>query len=183
MKNYIRSTIAITFSMIAIVGSFACRKPAQVEKGKLVTMNYTLTVDNNVVDSSIGKKPMSFVEGSEQIIPGLDEQIMGMKVGDKKHVIVPPEKGYGPLNPNALQKVPLTAFRDTKGLKPGMMITGNNGRRPIQAKVVSIDKKEVTLDMNHPLAGKTLNFDIEIVAIDAAPTQTQMPASAPPPQK
>ena len=183
MKNQIRSTAAVAVSIIAIAATFGCRKPAQVVKGELVTMNYTLTVDDKVLDSSIGKKPMSFVAGSGQIIPGLDEQLTGMKIGEKKHVTLSPEKGYGEINPKALQKVPLKAFGDTKGLKPGMTITGSNGGRPVQAKVVSIDKKEVTLDMNHPLAGKTLNFDIEIVAIADAPAQTQMPASAPPPQK
>src|SRR4051812_21484363 len=157
MKNQIRTT-TLVLSIVAIAISFGCRKPAQVEKGKLVTMNYTLTVDNKVVDSSFGKKPMSFVAGSGQIIPGLDEQLIGMKIGEKKRVVVSPEKGYGLLNPNALQKVPLTAFRDTKNLKPGMAITGNNNGRPVQAKVVSVDKKTVTLDTNHPLAGKTLTF-------------------------
>jgi FKBP-type peptidyl-prolyl cis-trans isomerase SlyD len=179
MKNQFRFTAALAFAFVAVLASFGCRKPAVVEKGKLVSMNYTLVVDSNVVDSSIGKQPLSFVSGSGQIIPGLDEQLLGMKVGEKKLVIVAPEKGYGQIDPNARQKVPLKAFKDAKNLKPGMVITGNNGGHPVQARVIAVDKKDVTLDTNHPLAGKTLTFNIEIVSIGAAPEPTPLSAPAP----
>jgi FKBP-type peptidyl-prolyl cis-trans isomerase SlyD len=161
-------------SIAAILAIFGC-KPSTVQKGKLVTMNYTLFVDSAVVDSSVGKKPLTFIEGSGQIIPGLDEQLTGLKIGDKKHVVVPPEKGYGAVNPRAVQKVPLSAFGNTKGLKPGMMVGGTSQGRRVQAKVVSIAKDTITLDMNPPLAGKTLTFDIEIMDITKAPQTATQP--------
>jgi FKBP-type peptidyl-prolyl cis-trans isomerase SlyD len=103
----------------------------------------------------------------------------GMKVGEKKQVVVAPAQGYGEINPNALQKVPRSVFKNTKGLKPGMMVTGSDGQRRAQAKVVKIDKKEVTLDTNHPLAGKTLTFDVEVTAISDAPAAPTAPGPAP----
>lgn len=174
--KHTKAQFVVAAGLVAgIIGLFGC-KPTMVSKGNLVSLNYTLIVDSNVVDTSTGRKPLEFVQGSGQIIPGLDEALLGMKVGEKKHVVISPEKGYGLQNPKAIQQVPLSAFGDTKGLKPGMMVHGSNQGHPVQAKVVSIDKKTITLDMNHPLAGKTLNFDIEIVAIDKAPKASTVPS-------
>jgi FKBP-type peptidyl-prolyl cis-trans isomerase SlyD len=178
MKNnhgsYRRILSLSVFSFLVILGC----KPAQVENGKEVKMNYTLTVEGNILDTSEGKEPLRFVSGSGQIIPGLDEQLVGLKAGEKKSVVVPPEKGYGLVNPNAQQKVPVSVFGNKKDLKVGMIVNGrsNNGQ-PVQAKVLKIGPKEILLDFNHPLAGKTLNFDVEIVSIAKAPkTPDTLPA-------
>ena len=134
----------------------------------MVKINYTLTVDGAVVDTSTGKEPLSFIQGNKMIIPGLEEALAGLKKGDKKQVTVSPEKGYGVLNAAAQQKVPLKSFNDTKSLKVGMMVRGINANSPMQAKVLAITKKNVTLDFNHPLAGKTLNFDVEVMNVESA---------------
>ncbi len=131
-------------------------------------MHYTLTVDGKIVDSSVGKSPLLYTQGAKQIIPGLEEKLAGLKAGDKTQVRVSPEKGYGKMNPEAVQRVPRAALKDIKGLKVGSVVTGQSGNRPVQAKVRAIAKETVTLDMNHPLAGKTLNFDVEIVAVKPA---------------
>ncbi|MBV9079909.1 MAG: peptidylprolyl isomerase [Elusimicrobia bacterium] len=133
--------------------------------GAEVKIHYTLSVDGKTVDSSRNSAPLSFVCGTGQIIPGLEEQLKGLHVGDKKSVTVPPEKAYGPVRPEAVQKVPMKNFKGGGELKVGSTVTAQRGGRTIQAKVVAVDKKEVTLDLNHPLAGKTLNFDIEVVSI------------------
>jgi FKBP-type peptidyl-prolyl cis-trans isomerase SlyD len=151
----------------------ACKKSNVVADGKTVKINYTLKVDNQVMDSSANRGPMPYVQGQHHIIPGLEEEMVGMKVGEKKHVTVAPEKGYGQLDPNAKQKIPKKAFGNTKGLKPGMMVTGSNGGRPIQAKVLEIGKDDITLDFNHPLAGKTLEFDVEVVSVEDTPAGTE----------
>ncbi len=135
------------------------------KSGSNVSMNYTLKVDGKVVDTSEGHEPLVFVLGSGQIIPGLDEQLVGMKKGDKKHVVVSPDKGYGELDEKAVQKVPRTAFQGMKDMKVGDVVTGRTEDQEIHARVASIGKDEVTLDFNHPLAGKTLEFDVEIVSV------------------
>ncbi|MBI4057508.1 MAG: peptidylprolyl isomerase [Elusimicrobia bacterium] len=136
-----------------------------VQKGSTVKINYTLTVDGQVVDSSTGREPLAYVQGSGQIIPGLEEQVQGMKTGDKKKLTVTPEKGYGPINPQAQQKIPRQKFQGQKDLKVGSVVQGEMGDRQFQAVIAGINDKEVTLDLNHPLAGKTLQFDIEVVDV------------------
>lgn len=136
-----------------------------IQNGSTVTIHYTLTVENKVVDSSVGKTPLVYVQGSGQIIPGLEEKLAGAKPGDKKRVTVPPEKGYGPVNPDAFQNVPKKSFHNYKNLKVGSLVTGNLGGRPVHATVMMMDDKNVVLDLNHPLAGKTLQFDVQVVDV------------------
>ncbi|MEK6544416.1 MAG: peptidylprolyl isomerase [Elusimicrobiota bacterium] len=148
----------------AVVGGCKPGVPV-VKQDSTVTMHYTLTVEGKVVDSSSGKEPLTYKQGSKQIIPGLEEALVGLKAHDKKTVVVAPEKGYGTVNPAALQKVPRKSFKDAKGMKVGDVVSGQAGDRPFQAVIAALDKDMVTLDLNHPLAGKTLNFDIEIVDV------------------
>lgn len=137
-----------------------------IKKGSKVSINYTLKVDGNVVDTSEGKEPLSYTQGSGQIIPGLEKQLEGMKKGDKKNVTVTPQDGYGDRNPNSVQKVSKDAFQNTDKLKLGDVVGGSVSGQKFQAVVTEIGEKEVTLDLNHPLAGKTLNFDVEIVGVE-----------------
>jgi FKBP-type peptidyl-prolyl cis-trans isomerase SlyD len=139
-----------------------------IEKGSKVSIHYTLTVDGEKVDSSEGMDPLAFVQGAGQIIPGLDEEMIGLKVGDKKSLVIATDKAYGPRNPEAVQKVPLEAFKEADKLKAGDVVSGSIQDRPFQAVVMENNGKEVTLDLNHPLAGKTLNFDVEVVSVEAA---------------
>lgn len=136
-----------------------------VQNGSTVTIHYTLTVDHKVVDSSIGKKPLIYVQGLGQIIPGMEEQLKDLKQGDKKHITVPFNKGYGPINSEAFQNVPRKSFKNSKFLKVGGIVTGQYKGNPVEATIIAIDKKNVILDLNHPLAGKTLDFDVEVMEI------------------
>ncbi|MBI2070937.1 MAG: peptidylprolyl isomerase [Elusimicrobia bacterium] len=154
----------------AVLAAAGCQKfnlggSAVIKKGSNVKMHYTLTVDGQVMDSSTGREPLAFVQGSGQIIPGLEAALEGLKTGEKKQVTVAPEQGYGVRDDRAIQKVPKTAFDNAAGLKVGSVVSGQAGNRPFQAVVTAISAKEITLDLNHPLAGKTLNFAIEIVEV------------------
>lgn len=140
-----------------------------IENGLQVSMNYKLTVDGEVIDQSAEGSPLSYIQGSGMIIPGLDESMLGLKVGDKKSVTVAPEKGYGQVILDAIQTVPKDAIQGGGELKPGMVLQGQSEGRPIRAKVTAVADNEVTLDMNHPLAGKTLEFEVEVVGVDEAP--------------
>ena len=136
-----------------------------IQNGSTVTIHYTLNVDNKVVDSAIGRNSLTYVQGSGQIIPGLEEQLKDLKQGDKKHITLLPNKGYGPIDSEAFQNVPRKSFRNLKSLKIGGVVTGRYQGKPVQATILAIDKKNVVLDLNHPLAGKTLEFDVEVLEI------------------
>jgi FKBP-type peptidyl-prolyl cis-trans isomerase 2 len=138
-----------------------------IKKGSTVKIHYTLSVDGVILDSSPEGDPLSYVQGAGQIIPGLEEQLEGLKAGDKKEVMVSPDKGYGPTDPNALQKVPLAAFDNAQTLKIGDIVSGQLGEQAFNAIVAQISPEEITLDFNHPLAGKTLRFAVEVVEVTA----------------
>lgn len=137
-----------------------------ITKGSKVSFHYTLKVEGEIVDTSSGQDPLLYEHGSGQMIPGLEENVEGLKQGDQKNFSVDPEKGYGHIDPQAVQKLPLTAFKDQGVLKVGEVVAGKIGDQPFQAKVIQIDEKEVTLDLNHPLAGKILDFEVQIITVE-----------------
>ncbi|HEX9143494.1 MAG TPA: FKBP-type peptidyl-prolyl cis-trans isomerase, partial [Candidatus Binatia bacterium] len=109
-----------------------------------------------------------YVHGQGQIVPGLEKALTGMKMGEEKTVVVKPEEGYGPVNPQAFQEVPKENF-PAEGFKVGMtlMAQGKDGV-PIRIRVREIKDKTVVVDLNHPLAGKTLTFNVKISEIKTA---------------
>jgi FKBP-type peptidyl-prolyl cis-trans isomerase 2 len=137
-----------------------------VSEGKSVKVHYTLKVDGKVLDSSNGREPLQFKAGSHQIIPGFEKAVMGMKVSEKRSFKVSPEEGYGPENPKAIQNVPKKQLPPDITPKAGMTLyaQAKNGQR-IPVRVVEVKKDVVVMNFNHPLAGKTLNFDVEVVEI------------------
>lgn len=149
----------------------------KIETGDFVVFNYVGRFENGeVFDTSyedIAKENGIYVEDREygplgvnigvgEIIPGLDEALIGMETGEKRTVTIPPEKGYGMPNPELVVDVPLSQFSDV-GVEPveGMYVMTDSGI----AKIASIEGDSVKLDFNHPLAGKTLIFDVEIVDV------------------
>lgn len=137
-----------------------------VSEGASVKVNYTLTVDGKVFDSSKGDEPLQFKVGSHAVIPGFEKAVMGMKVGEKKSFRVSPEEGYGLEDPKAIQDVPKKQLPPDITPKAGMILFAqgkDNNSVPVKIKEVKDDV--VVMDFNHPLAGKTLNFDIEVVEI------------------
>ena len=142
----------------------------QVKNGDTVHIHYTGTLsDGTTFDSSQGRDPLAFQVGAGQIIPGLDAAIPGMAVGDTKTVNVPCEEAYGPVNPGMRQDIPRAEIPADIPVEIGtrLQMQAPNGQ-PIPVVVVASDDTTVTLDANHPLAGKDLTFNIELVAINAA---------------
>jgi FKBP-type peptidyl-prolyl cis-trans isomerase 2 len=139
----------------------------QVKSGDTVAIHYTGTLlDGSTFDSSEGREPLEFVVGSGQIIPGLDVALPGMAVGDKKTVKIGSADAYGPLNPEMRQAVPREGIPADIPLEVGtqlQMQTPDGQAMPVM--VVEVDDATVTLDANHPLAGKDLQFDIELMKI------------------
>ena len=139
----------------------------QVKTGDTVRIHYTGTLtDGSTFDSSQGRDPLEFTVGSGQIIPGLDKAIPGMTVGDKKTVQVPAEDAYGETNPEARQDVPRAEIPDDIPLDLGTQLQVQaQGGQVLPVTVVAVTEEVVTLDANHPLAGKDLTFNIELVSV------------------
>ncbi|MHA7873937.1 FKBP-type peptidyl-prolyl cis-trans isomerase [Roseivivax sp.] len=142
----------------------------EVKTGDTVLIHYTGTLtDGSTFDSSAGRDPLEFTVGSGQIIPGLDKALPGMTVGDKKSVEIPADEAYGQRQDEAFQAVPREQIPEDIPLDIGTQLqvqTPNGQVMPVT--VAEVNDSEVTLDANHPLAGKDLNFDIELVEIKAA---------------
>lgn len=136
-----------------------------IKKDSRVTFHYTLKVDDQEVESSRGREPMSYVHGQGEIIPGLEEQLEGMEPGQIKTAVVAPEKGYGQWSDQAVHEVPKSAFQDASQLEQGSVVSGQVQGQKFTATVKDIGDEHITLDMNHPLAGKTLEFAVEIVEV------------------
>jgi len=139
----------------------------QVKSGDTVKIHYTGTLaDGSTFDSSAGRDPLEFTVGSGQIIPGLDTAIPGMTVGDKKVVNVPCAEAYGATNPDACQAVPRSNIPDDIPLDLGAQLQMQTpSGQVVPVTVVDVTETDVTLDANHPLAGKDLTFAIELIDI------------------
>jgi FKBP-type peptidyl-prolyl cis-trans isomerase SlyD len=136
---------------------------------KVVSFHYTLRdAEGDLNESSEGGSPVVYLHGRNAIVPGLERQMTGKKSGDKFTATVTPEQGYGLRNENALQRVPLKHLATRGPIVAGQMVVVNTSDGGRQARVRKVGHFNVDLDLNHPLAGKTLTFDIEIVDVRAA---------------
>ncbi len=131
---------------------------------RLLTFHYTLrNAGGAVLDTSRGGTPLECVEGGGQIIEGLEEALRGMQAGEVRQVAVPPERGYGRREEGLVQKVPRSAV-PVDALQAGDQFrTGPDAADPV-VTVLAVDAQEVLLDANHPLAGQTLHFEVELVS-------------------
>ena len=161
-KSYI--VLAIIF-MVGVMMT-GCNA-AQAKLVDTVQVNYigTLT-DGTVFDTSAGREPLEFTIGAGQVVPGFDEAIKGMKVGEKKTITIPSEEAYGPRFEDMLEELPRDKLPEGKTPEVGQRLVAVNpdGRQTI-VTIVSISDNVVVVDTNHPLAGKDLTFEIELVKI------------------
>ncbi len=161
-----RLFVAAVVGSMFLVTSVAKGQTTVVENGKKVKFDYTLTVDGKVADTSAGKKPIEYTQGSGQIIKGLESRMAGMKVGEEKKIVVPAEEGYGPVLPNMVQPFAKSFFPADFKLEVGMIVPLQNKEgQTFPATVKEIQADKVLLDLNHPMAGKELTFDVKIVDI------------------
>jgi FKBP-type peptidyl-prolyl cis-trans isomerase SlyD len=139
-----------------------------VAEGAVVSLDYTLTVDNEVVDSSNGK-PLEYLQGYHNIIPGLERALNGMLMGETRDIQVAPADAYGEYDPEAVYELPKNQFPPSFNLKVGaqLRVRADDGH-VLNAHVARIDGETVKIDLNHPLAGKTLFFRASITGIRPA---------------
>ena len=140
----------------------------KVTNGHNVSVHYVGTLtDGTEFDNSRSRgQAVSFEIGSGRMISGFNDAVVGMTVGETKKVTLAPEQAYGTRNEKALQNVPRDAFSEDFNFEVGGMIQGNGPRGPFLAKIHEVGDQEIILDMNHPLAGQELNFEIELVSVE-----------------
>ncbi len=146
----------------------------KVQDGQIVTMDYTLWVDGEVVDSSEDTEPIEFLQGAGNIIPGLESELYGMAIGDSKDVVVASQDGYGELDEDAYAEVPRTQFPTNIPLEPGIELqVQDESGHAMSARIAQVEDEIVRLDFNHPLAGKELRFAVKIAGI-RQPTEEEL---------
>lgn len=158
--------LAVFFSGAIIQNSDA--GAASVKKGDKVTLEYTGTLSDGTVFDASSKhdSPLKFEAGAGRVIPGFDKAVMGMSVGEEKKFTIQPAEAYGESNPKLIQKVSRKEIPQDREPQVGMgLIVGGPGGQQMRAFITEVTPDFITLDMNHPLAGKALTFQIKVVKI------------------
>jgi FKBP-type peptidyl-prolyl cis-trans isomerase SlyD len=146
----------------------------KVEHGQVVSMEYTLWVDGEILDSSDGGEPLEFLAGHGNIIHGLENKMMGMQIGDSQDVAVSAADGYGEYDSQAIMDVPRKDFPADMPVEPGIELSVNDEKgQPHYARIESAGAESVRLNFNHPLAGKDLKFNVKVVGL-RAPTAEEL---------
>jgi FKBP-type peptidyl-prolyl cis-trans isomerase SlyD len=149
-------------------------KPNEVADDVVVSIDYTLTVDGQVIDSTEGDEPLQFLQGHQNIIPGLENELTGMKIGQSKTVTVPATEAYGEIDPDNIVDVPRSEFPQEIPLETGIELEVKNADGEVlTATIADVDGESVKLDFNHPLAGKELTFNVTVVDL-RVPTEEEM---------
>lgn len=144
-------------------------KSVKVGKDIVVSMEYKLTVDDKVIDSSDDGNPIVFLQGFRNIIPGLEKEIDGLAVGDKKFVVVAPEDGYGEYDEDNIKDIPRSDIPDKIPVEEGIDIEMRDADGfMLLGKIISFTDDMVKINFNHPLAGNDLHFDVKIVDLRPA---------------
>jgi FKBP-type peptidyl-prolyl cis-trans isomerase SlyD len=141
----------------------------QIAENTVASFHYTLTNDaGEVLDSSTGREPLAYLHGAGNIVPGLEKAMEGRRAGERFKVDVAPGEGYGERHDGLVQVVPRQAFQGVDTLEVGMQFQASGPQGAMSVTIASIDGDDVTVDGNHPLAGETLHFDIEIAEVREA---------------
>lgn len=142
-------------------------KKTIAKEGRAVQVHYKGTFeDGTIFDSSYDRgETIGFTVGAGEMIPGFDAAVNGMKVGETKTVVIEPEMAYGDHNPEGIQAVPKGSFPEDFEFEQGLVIEGNVQGQPVRGVINQVEEEVVVIDFNHPMAGKNLNFDIELVNV------------------
>lgn len=142
--------------------------------GKRVTLHFSvILLDGTVLDSTKEKAPATFVAGDGNLLPGFEKSIFGLKAGDKRSVVLDAEQAFGPYNDDNLQRMHRSRFKQDIKLEPGVVISfADKSNAETPGVIKSIEGDDVVIDFNHPLAGRDLTFEVEIINVVDAESQT-----------
>ena len=137
----------------------------QIEQGTKVKLHFSLALeDGSLIDSNFDKQPASFIIGDGNLLPGFESAILGLESGQKREFTIPPENAFGQHNPQNVQDVDRTNFAEDK-LEIGAMLSFQNGDGELPGVIIGIEDEKVMIDFNHPLAGQSILFTVEILQI------------------
>ena len=137
----------------------------KAKSGNDVSLHFTGFLENgSVFDTSEGKTPIKFKLGSEDVIPGFNEGVLGMEIGEVRRIEIPPERGYGIYYDELIQEFPHTNFEG--GIAEGLTVHGMIKGQMVTGNIVNIVKEKVLVDFNHPLAGEKLTFEVKLISIE-----------------
>jgi FKBP-type peptidyl-prolyl cis-trans isomerase SlyD len=141
-----------------------------VENNRVVSIEFTLTDgEGKSLDATEPGKPLDYLHGARNLLPGLEQALTGREIGDSISVTISPEEGFGVVNPDLIQTVPAEAFQGVDNIEPGMAFEAKGPGGEVEHVIVeAVDGDQVRINANHPLAGVTLNFDVKVVAIREA---------------
>jgi FKBP-type peptidyl-prolyl cis-trans isomerase SlyD len=150
----------------------------EATRGTVVTLNYTLRDDEGqILDNP--DKPFDYLHGYGQVIPGLEKALEGAEPGHQQEVVVDPAEAYGEPDPGAIFTVPSDNVPEDVDLEPGMTVIGETPTGSVRLTVREVSEENIVVDANHPLAGKRLHFDVEVLDVRAASDQELAQGSAP----
>jgi FKBP-type peptidyl-prolyl cis-trans isomerase SlyD len=159
-------------SLFAFLAMFISSSPIHAEEAKVITegskvsLEYTLNIDGGeTIDTNSGDEPLVYTQGNREIIPALEEELQGLAAGDEKQVTLQPEEAYGAVDPEAFREVPLEQIPEDARNPGQLLVMQDQQGNQQQIKVSEIRDDTAVLDLNHPLAGKTLQFDVKIVDV------------------
>jgi FKBP-type peptidyl-prolyl cis-trans isomerase SlyD len=140
---------------------------AKVADGKKISIEYTLALDDGKqADSNVGEPPLVYEHGANQILPALERALAGLAAGDTKHVTIPPKDAYGDVDPTRVKQVAIEEIPEAARKVDAVLVGVDERGNQMPVRVQKIDAEKVTLDLNHPLAGRTLTFDVKILKIE-----------------
>ncbi|MDR4479841.1 MAG: peptidylprolyl isomerase [Nitrospira sp.] len=173
-RSLLLGTMLVVGCQMWSEGAYA-QSDLAIADGVKVSLEYTLTLpDKSVADSNVGQEPIIFVQGAHEIVPGLEKALEGMKAGQKRRIDVAAQDAYGPYNNKLRQSVEKEKL--PKDVKVGDILQASDNRL---VKVLEVNDKKVLIDLNHPLAGKMLTFDVNILKVEKGDAQDS-PASKTP---
>jgi FKBP-type peptidyl-prolyl cis-trans isomerase SlyD len=163
---------------VAAARADEARLAPAIETGSKVSLEYTLRDDDGkVLDSNKGRDPLTYVHGEQQIVPGLEKALDGMHAGEQKEVVLDPADGYGAVDPQAVAEVPKQLI-PTESLTVGAELLARSTEGATRlVRIKEIKEETVVIDLNHPLAGKTLHFDVKVVGVE--PPGAEAPPAKP----
>src|SRR6185437_116403 len=160
-------TILLLSAVVASAGDLKKgASPMTVSNGKQVTLEYTMKLDDqSVLDTNVGGEPLKVTQGSHEVIPGVEKGLSGVTVGVKKQFTIAPADGYGTVDPKAFQEEDKEVVR-ADSQQVGTQLEGKTAdRRTVFPRISEVKNQTVVLDFNHPLAGKTLYFDVKVLDV------------------
>lgn len=162
-----KKIFGIFLSIMFCAGLSFAQSDAKIEKDKKVKLDYTLKVDGEVVETTVGKQALEYTQGQGMLIPGLEQALEGMKVGEEKDVKIEPKDAYGDINKDALREFPKSSFPADFKIELGTVleIKDEKSGEAVPGVIWDVKDDKVTINFNHPLAGKTLEFNVKILEI------------------